>query len=189
MPKISKTAEVAKYFAQVHQEKPTGPGLLRKRLTKLMYESDLLCREYLGRPLTDLDWIKYKHGPYARRIDAVVKELVGADLATDKDEWNDDFLEKHLRDLGVAIPFTFSAAEMEILRYVAANYMYMPMPELMNDVVYPSIPYAAVENERLGVKLPMDMVNNRGKDAVGFDLEAILKAERDIDAGKFVTDF
>lgn len=182
---ISKSAQVLKYFAQQYGAPPSRAGIPRKRLVKMAYLSDLLAREYLGRAITEFSYYRYKHGPYDRAIVSTIDELVKAGLAEDRQVWDGDYRKKLLLDTGVALAFDFSAGEMEILRYVANTYLRMPMEELLEDVVYPSSPMR--QTSRMEEVLPMDSVNNRGAREVGFDLEAVLRAEQEIDAGRFKT--
>ncbi len=186
MTSLSKTAQVLKYFAQQYRS-GTKPGIPRTRLMKMAYLSDLLAREYLGQPITDFAYYRFHYGPYDRAIVDVVDELVAANLAELKFEIGDEYETKLLVDLGRPVFFDFSAGETEILSYVARNYLRMPLKELLTDVVYETLPMK--QTSRLDETLPMGASDNRGKDAVGFDLEEMLLAERQIDEGKFTTDF
>lgn len=182
MTGLSKTEQVLKYFAQQYKLPPSRNGIPRKRLVKMAYMADVLAREYLGRPITDLDYHRNKFGPYDESIKAAIGDLVEAGLAEVRVEWEGDYQTKRLVDSGKPVSFTLTAAEMEILRYVAANYLHMPMAELLRDVVYQTLP---MQDTPMDQRLPMNLLDNRGVDAVGFDLEEVLRAEAEIDAGNF----
>lgn len=81
--------------------------------------------------------------------------------------------------------FGFTLGENEILAYVAANYLNLPMSELLDDVVYETTPMKAAETFR--GPLPMHLVDNEGRKAVGFDLEAVMRAERQAEEGHYAT--
>jgi hypothetical protein len=186
MAPLSKTAQVLKYFAQQYGG-PKRKGIPRKRLVKMAFMCDLLSREYTGTPITDLKYYRYTYGPYDRAVEEFATELEVTQHARTKVEWDGDTEIKRLVDLGLPISFEFSPEELEIVRYVAKNYLEMPMKELLDDVVYLTAPMLHEEAE--GERLKMDLVNDTGTKAVGFSLSDVLQAERDIDAGHFVTDF
>jgi hypothetical protein len=185
--RLSKTAQVLKYFAQQYKAGAARGGIPRKRLVKMAYLTDLLAREHFGHPLTDLTYYRYYYGPYDSAIRGFIDELVKADLADERHALDGDYVTKFLVDHGVPISFDFGLAEMEILRYVAATYLSMPMQELLDDVVYQTAPFK--KTSELNDKLPMDIVNNRVAETVPFALEAVLRAEMEIDAGQFTTTF
>ncbi len=187
MADISKTAQAVKYFAQAHQSLPGHKAIPRKRLVKMLYMADVLAREYLGAPISSLQYYRDEYGPYDHHIKDVIKELIDAGLATEIIERDAEYLYKRLVDSGEPVKFDFSLGEAEILRYVALNYLSMPMKELLQDVVYLTTPMK--ENPPEGQDLNMDIMNNVGKEAVGVDLEEVLKAEAEIDNGKFATSF
>jgi hypothetical protein len=185
-PDISKTAQAALYFAGRYKALPGGKGIPRKRLVKMLYLSDLYAREYLGHPITELRYYKDEWGPYDRAIKDYVSELVDAGLAEERLE-RDEELEYKRLDPKKSLRPDFSAAESEILAYVAKHFLPMPMGELLRDVVYNTIPMEPDPPD--GVKLDLDVVNDRGRDEIGFDVEELLQAEEEIKAGRGAGDF
>src|ERR1041384_3195216 len=139
MPALSKTAQVFKFFAQQYGH----PGLPRTKLAKLTYTSDVLARQYLGHPITDLVYIKDHYGPYARALPEYVRELESAELAEQTTHRDGEHRTIRLRDLGRPIAFGFSPGENEILGYVAANYLSMDLDEFIDDVVKRTDPFKA----------------------------------------------
>lgn len=81
--------------------------------------------------------------------------------------------------------FGFSPAEFEILDYVMANYSHMPIDEFIGDVVKETDPFQAVTIQ--GHRLPMELVDNRKRTEVGFNLEAIIRAEMQAAEGASIT--
>jgi uncharacterized protein YwgA len=181
MPALSKTAQVFKFFAQQYGH----PGLPRKRLAKLTYTSDVLARQYLGRPITDLEYIKDHYGPYARALPDYVQELTSAELAEETTHRDGEHRTIRLRDLGRPIAFDFSLGENEILGYVATNYLNMDLDEFIDHVVKETDPFKATGVQ--GERLPMDIVNGSAADESGFDLEAVIRAERQAEEGQYLT--
>ena len=180
MPEISKTAQVLRLFAQAYGM----PGIPRKRLVKLAYVADILGRQYLGHPLTQLHWIKDHYGPNARDLPEVTAELQDLDLAeeyTARDGMNRTI---YLRASHTPVAFEFTLGENEVLRYVVDNYLDMDLPEFIDDIVKQTDPFKAVT--RTGDDLPMHIVDGEKRDEIGFDLESILRAEQQAAEGEWV---
>ena len=139
----------------------------------------------MGQPITDLEYTKDHYGPYARTLPTYAQELANCDLAevtTSKDGAHRTI---RLRDLGNPVAFQFTPAENEILGYVAANYLTMDLDEFIDLVVKETDPFKAALVE--GERLPMHLVNNTAAKEIGFDLEAVMRAERQADDGQFIT--
>lgn len=186
-PQLSRNAQLMKYFAQQY------PGVPRVHLVKLIYMADILGREYLGEPLSSLNWYKYKHGPYDEAVEDAIAELVAADLVADKRDswWHGSGRYHRVVDFHRNIPFDFTLGESAVLDYVAANYVNMDTDEFMNLVVKETAPFKAAS--RMRQRLPMEMVDNQGTALVGFRLEEVLRAERegrddDITLSEFVNE-
>ncbi|HEV8381199.1 MAG TPA: Panacea domain-containing protein [Gemmatimonadales bacterium] len=179
---ISKNAQLLKFFAQQY------PGIPRKRLVKMVYMSDLIARQYLDHPISDYEYLAYYYGPYPPEIPETIRELETLGLAWTRETEptpDGDAAWKLLFDSGRRIAFDFSLGENEVLGYVVQNYLNMPMEELLYDVVYLTKPFKA--SERFGDLLRMDLANSEGKELVGFDLEAVIRAEQQAEAGNYIT--
>src|SRR2546427_146871 len=178
---LSRNAQVLKFFAQQYRSIP------RKRLVKLAYMADVIARQYLGRPISSLQYRADYYGPYSPEITDAIEELVSKEFAwtRETEPTPEGIVWKRLFDSGRRIVLEFSLGEIEILDYVAANYLKMPMKELLEDVVYETSPWKA--RDRFREPLHMDLVDEEGKRLVGFDLEAIIKAELQAEAGDYTT--
>jgi hypothetical protein len=185
---ISRTAQVLKYFAQQYQA-ISARGIPRLRLMKMAYMTDVLAREFLSGPITGFNYYRYRLGPYDKAIIEAIDELVAAELAEVKIEWGEDGDIKRLVGRGAPITFEFSAGELEVMKYVADNYMAMEMRELLHDVVYLTPPMLEARDRDANDKvlLNMDQLNGTGREKVGFRLDDVLRAEQAIRAGRFVT--
>jgi hypothetical protein len=180
---LSRNAQLLKYFAQQRR------GIPRKRLVKMAYLSDLFARQFLGRPISELEYVVYFFGPYSHDIPEAIRELTERGLAWTKDDdtpSEDEITRKPLFDAGRPVPFDFTLGENEILAYVVANYLDMDMEELLEDVVYRTRPFReAAAKRRYDERIPMELEDNQGREAVGFDLEAVARAEQQAREGHF----
>ena len=181
---VSRNAQLLKFFAQAYR------GIPRKRLVKMAFMADLISRQYLEHPISEFEWIAYYYGPYSREIPEAIGELESQHLAWTREieaTPDGDAQWKLLFDSGQRVPLDFSFGENEVLAYVVDNYLDMPMEELLWDVVYPTVPFKKAVAEGFGSRVPMELANSVGKRLAGFDLEAIIKAERQVEGGEFVT--
>jgi len=181
MPELSKNAQLIKFFAQQYGH----PGVPRKKLAKLIYMADVLARQFLGKPMSDLVYIKDHYGPYARELPNYTKELVDADLAIESKELDPPYRSIRLRDSGHPIAFTFTPGENEILAYVVENYLNMDLDEFIDQVVKETDPFKAVHRD--GERLPMETIDGVRATEIGFGLEAVLRAERQAAEGQGMT--
>ena len=181
MTTISKTAQVLNFFAMQYGP----PGIPRKRLVKLAYMADVIARQCLGHPITDLVYIKDHFGPNARELGDFAEELAQAEIAEQVTERQGEIRYIRLRAGGRPVLFDFTLGETKVLWYVVANYLSMEIDEFIDLVVKETDPVRAVE--RLGDTLPMERLDNTVRNTVGFDLEKIAKAELQMERGEFVT--
>ena len=67
---LTRNAQVLRYLLEV------APGAGHTILAKLAYLADLLARQHLGHPITGLDYIYDKHGPFdSGRFYSALSEL------------------------------------------------------------------------------------------------------------------
>lgn len=179
VPSFSRNAQLVKFFAQQRR------GIPRKHLVKVIYMTDLLAREYLGQPVSEFVWYRYKNGPYDKRIEDAVQELVDEGYVEDTREpwWKGRY--HRVVDLHRPMAFDFSLAELAVLDYVVSNYVHMDTNELVEDVVYKSAPF--IKTSRLNERLPMKEVNHTGTEKVLSRLDEVVRAEQEAKAGDFVT--
>jgi hypothetical protein len=181
MPNISKTAQVLRFFAQQYGP----PGIPRKRLVKLAYMADILARQYLGHPITEFVYIKDHYGPNARELPEAAQELLDGELADEHTERDGSYRKIRLRASHKLAVFDFTLGENEVLRYVVDNYLDMDIDEFVDDVVKETDPFKAVDRQE--EVIPMDIVDGTKRAEIGFDLERILRAERQAAEGNSMT--
>lgn len=179
---LSRNALLVKYFAQLYR------GIPRKNLMKLIYEADVLAREYLGHPISTFNYVRYKYGPYAFTIEDVVTELVEAGHVEEKREpwfgFRSEGAYRRLLDQHKPIAFGFDLGESAILDYVVTNYLNMPIKEFIDDVIYQTAPMKS--DVPKGKPLPMELADNAGTRKVGFRLHEVLEAEEAGRRGEFI---
>lgn len=182
MPELTKTAQVLWYFAQQYGR----PGILRTRLGKFSFMADVIARQYLGHPITSFEYRKDYYGPYARELPDYTAELCNADLVDEVTRGVGEGREIRLHNRGGrAVAFDFTPGEAEVLAYVEANYIDMDFNEFVSAVVKQTDPFKQVQ--RHGDVLPMNILDGAIAKTVGFDLEQIIRAERQAEGGEFVT--
>jgi hypothetical protein len=187
---LSRNALLVKYFAQLYQRGARSSlGIPRKNLMKLIFEADVLAREYLGQPISDFQYVRYKYGPYAFAIEEAVAELEGAGHVEPKREpwyaFRDQGAYRRLIDLRQPVAFDFDPGESAVLDYVTTNYLNMPIREFIDDVIYHTAPMKAAVP--MGKPLPMELANHAGTRRVGFRLQEVLEAEEALDRGQFIS--
>lgn len=81
--------------------------------------------------------------------------------------------------------FAFTPGEAEVLAYVTTNYSQMDFDEFVIEVVKETDPFKAVRKH--GEALPMNSLDGVARNAVGFDMERIIRAEKQAEAGDYIT--
>lgn len=182
---LSRSLQLYKYLAQ------QCAGMPRKHLVKMAYMADLVARQYLGHPISELEYVVYYFGPYPPKTPDVIAELERRGLAWAQPghkAGQDDYAFKKLFDTGKRVVFDFTLGENEVLAYVVRNYLKMDTDELTEDVVKDTAPWkAAVVSERMRERIPMEMVDGEGLNEIGFNLEKVLEAERQAESGDYLT--
>jgi hypothetical protein len=172
-------ARVLKFFAQ------RVPGSLGvTQLLKLAYLADLYAREYLGRPITGYRYTFYRHGPFDKRLYSTVDEMDRRKwVRTERQSLVGGRSKRAVIDQGSAGDLGFTPAESRILDYVAATYGHLPLDVLLAKV-YDTEPMKAAKRDG---RVPMELVDNRARNALGYDLEAVLREEEAIRRGDSLT--
>jgi antitoxin SocA-like protein len=183
MTEVSKTAQLLHFFAKEHGRE----GVPRKRLIKLAYMADILARQYLGHPISGFEYVKDHFGPNARELPDYTAELDTLDLAKEVSAptGGGKYSTICLRSVNRPTDYAFSLGENEILGYVMVNYADMDLDEFIREVVKKTDPFLTATQHL--EKLEMEVVDNTGRDAVGFDLEKVLHAETQFSEGQYST--
>jgi hypothetical protein len=178
MPELSRNAQVLRYLLQV------APGVGHTKLAKFAYLADLEARKYLGHPISDLRYVLDQHGPFdSRGFFKARDELVAGGYITETPLYFGSYLGFEMVPTSKAPEYGFSAAEVEVLSYVAKTFLNKTAIALCEDVVYKTEPMERVK-KKMGERLPMDEMNRDPKDEQGFNLDRMLDGEADAKAGR-----
>jgi hypothetical protein len=176
--KLSRNAQVLRYLLQV------APGVGRIKLVKFAYLADCEAYRYLARAITAFRYRFDNHGPFDPAFYRARDELVQGGYATETPEAVGSYTEYRLEPTAKSVEYEFDKAEVEILRYVAAQYLDLSARSLCDDVVYQTPP---MKGAKIGERLDMDrMRKEKGKDdELGFNLERLLAGEASVEAGRY----
>lgn len=157
------------------------------RLLKLIYLADLESRRLRGRPVSSLRFFFHKHGPFDSAFYTALEELQRENLVTEAGIWHPDGSRERSLTLKGDVPLGLDPVDLHILNGVCDTYGRMPLSDLLARV-YESPPMRGLER---GNTLPMDIVDNRDKDEIGFDIEALIAAQQEAEGGNYEsgTDF
>jgi hypothetical protein len=170
---LTRNAQVLRYLIEV------APGAGHTILAKLAYLADLLARHHLGHPITSLDYIYDKHGPFdASRFYSALNELERG-----------DFIVRERADLGGYLGYPMQPqqplrdshltdGEKEILAWVGRTYGSLTARDLCDNVVYQTLP---MKRAKRGQRLPME--ESGRTDPLEFDLERVVAGEKAAEEG------
>ena len=177
---LNRREEILAYFVDA-----CSGRIGRTQLVKLMYMADFEGYRYLGRSISAFHWTKRNYGPFDEAF-YVTKEALEArgllqeevSVNTRGEEWNRCHITGPLPEL------SFSEAELKILNYVVSEYSKLPKERLVNEVVYKTPPFRAVQDAAYGTPIPLDTVANEGRETVDcLDLDAIERGRAQLRAG------
>ena len=171
---LTRNAQVLGYLLRV------APGAGHTILAKLAYLADLLARHHLGRPITGLDYIYDKHGPFdAGRYYSALSELERGGFMVRERADVGGYLGYPMLPLQPLPDSNLSEAEKEILAWVGRKYGSLTARDLCERVVYQTAP---MKNAQPGQHLPME--ESGRADTLEFDLERVLAGEQAAEEGR-----
>lgn len=176
MVNLTRNAQVLRYLIQV------VPGIGPHRLAQFTYLADVEARRYLGRPISDLEYVSTQRGPFdANGFAEARKELETLGLVRENQIPCGRYVVAELLPTNTPVEFTFGAAEAEVLRYVATTFLSGSTRELSDDIVYGTEPMVDAEP---GKPLPMHRANGTPGADLTFSLERMLRGEASAAAGR-----
>lgn len=186
MARLSKEQEVLAFFVR---RASVAPG--RTQLMKLLYLTDYEARRYLGRPVTGARYVLYKHGPFCDDLYSHLDALKESDVVVEERLMfpNGKIGSRYSPGAAAAQP-TLSAAEMQILSYVARKYAGMELGDLLEEVVYktePMLDALARGSKEDRLELNMAMVDNAKLKELGIPFEELLERKRRVRSGEVVS--
>jgi len=158
-------------------------GMGVTRLLKLVYVADLESRRLRGRPVSTLRFYFHRHGPFDSAFYSALEELTCEGLVKESGVWHPDGSRERSLALQAEVPLALDAVDVHILNGVCDTYGRMPLSDLLARV-YESPPMRGLER---GNTLPMDIVDNRDRKEIGFDIEALIAAQQEAESGNYVT--
>jgi hypothetical protein len=176
MPDLTRNAQVLRYLLQV------APGIGHTKLAKFAYLADLEARRYLGRQISEFEYVRDQHGPFdATRFFAARNELKEAGYITENEVACGPYAGYEMFPTGRAPEYEFGLPEVEVLRYVALTYFSKTAKELCDEVVYKTEPML---DSKMGRPLRMDKVDRNRADRHAFDFQRVLAGEASAEAGR-----
>jgi hypothetical protein len=160
------------------------PGAGRTLIVKLLYLADVEARRYLGRPISDLDYIWWDHGPFDSEILGQLEQLCEEGLiAEEKVCYSGGKAGYRFNPTEKPVQYNFSKEDSAILDYTAKTFGTTPLQALLDEVVYQTKPMIdAKEREARGGRLRMELVDNE-KRIPGIELKSVIGAIEDLDNG------
>lgn len=157
----------------------------RTRLLKFVYLADYFSHLYRGKPISGFRYVKWDHGPFDKAFYTAVKSLkVKGLLADERVEWEKGDVFAFL-DKGGLIPFTLALAEIHILNRVAELFLSTELKELLEETVYETEPWKAVQGRRIGTPIDLHAFDNRSKKRIGgLDIDTMLQSRQEIREGR-----
>lgn len=181
--RVGRNAQILKYLTERSQR------VGATKLVKLAYLADIVCRKYLGRPVTEFEWILYDYGPFDFAFYGARDELISVGAAEEQRTSypKADYEERTLVDLGLPVQYELSETDVRILDYVIDLYGDLPLQGIL-EKAYETRPMELVQAEgRERDRLPMEVVDNEERDEMDFGLEELDAARRRIRSGRYVT--
>ena len=171
---LTRNAQVLRYLIEV------APGAGHTLLAKLAYLADLLARQHLGHPITGLDYVYAKHGPFdAARFYSALSELESGGFMQRERADLGGYLGYPMLPLQPAPDSNLTDGEKEILSWVGRTYGSRTARDICDNVVYQTLP---MKKAKPGQRLPMEEAGRA--DPLEFDLERVLAGERAADEGR-----
>jgi uncharacterized phage-associated protein len=161
----------------------------RTQIVKLLYMADYESRRYLGRPLSDLNYIWHYHGPFDSEIYSGITNLTNRAIIREEQIPLPSGKTAY-RYYGGDQPvvYNFSSLELEILGHVCRTYSTLSLRELLDDIVYETEPMkkAQAEDAR-GQKLDFAMIDRAKEFEFGLSTETLWKRIQAVRSGRSVS--
>ncbi len=182
MSKLDRTDSLILYFL-----KRRGKPIATTELLKSIYLADYYSRQWLGKPMSDLDWVFYTYGPFDsdfyHHLDHCAEVVEKNPTRTGAG--------KHcvLYRLKKDTPQpSFNDDETMLLESVADMTAKMSLNQLL-EFVYATEPMKELQKKKVDrdemVPLNMESMNNVARRITGVDLSYLRESQKQLDAGHF----
>ena len=157
MGKYSETAQAVKHIIS-----RLDGRIIKTKLLKFLYLSDLEYRKLTGNQITDLRYVWWDEGPYDSKVNDYIKQLHRKGLIKEEKHslvsgLGDYFLYFDTdKDIDMALP----NAKKEVIDNIINTYYHLELKDLLENIVYQTKPMQkAIKNKAFGNVLDMDCVN------------------------------
>ena len=159
------------------------PSAGRTQVVKFLFLADLEARKCLGKPLTDLNYVLDRHGPFDPTILAKLDEMEeSGQISSERYSYRGNNCYSYAKN-NKTPKVRLSAAKEAILSHVAELVRKSSLEKLLK-AVYDTEPVVDAKRRRaFGRVLKMDAVNNDRR-IRGLELERVLKSIKELDEGK-----
>lgn len=169
MAALSRNAQVLRFLLEV------APGIGHIKLAKYAYLADLEALRYLGVQISGMHYVFDNFGPFdSAAFYGAKDELIREGYIVDSLVQRGQYVGHEMQPTTVAVEYAFTRSEIEVLRYVAQEYMQYDTRGLCQDIVYQTPP---MKNAQFGQPLAMDSVKQDAADPLGFRLDRMLAGE------------
>jgi Protein of unknown function (DUF4065) len=159
------------------------PSVGRTQVVKFLYLADLEARKCLGKPLTDLNYVLDRHGPFDPKILAQL-DAMDADGRVTAEQFSFRGNQCYNYAKNQKTPRVVFSAEAEVILDHVVDLVRKHSLSKLLEIVYDTEPVVdAKARNAFGKPLKMNLVNNARK-IPGLDLERVLRATKDLDDGK-----
>lgn len=181
---LSREEQLVAFFVNACTDTKLG----HTRLMKLLYLADYEARRYLGRPISNIPYIWYDHGPFDPDFYSWLERLKKENVIREERlTFASGKKAYHLTPGDVFPTHGFGPAEIEILSFVCREYSKVELRELLDDVVYQTEPMLKAKEENAhGERLDMDIVNDAKSKQFGMAYEELLARSQEARAGKVI---
>lgn len=158
----------------------------KTQLMKFIYLADYEARRYLGRGVSNMDYIWYHYGPYDASINEKINSLEEKHvIRTEEEQYPTGKTGFRYSRGDQEVAYSFDPDELAILAYICETYSQVPLQVLLADIVYETEPMKqAQEQNAKNERLDMDMVNGTRRYELGLAFEELLARSRRARLGK-----
>ena len=149
--------QLIKYFVY-----ETKGYITKTQLVKFIYLADLYAVKWTGKPLTDLDWCYYRHGPWNESIDFALNKMDGQEVIQESQEntilIKPNLIDKECFDFPIALELM-----LDNIRREWAGITSDKINQLL-DYVYETEPMRLVkDSHQPDEKFPLNLYSEREK--------------------------
>lgn len=181
---LSKEEQMIAFF--VNQ---LGGDFGRTALMKYMYLADYEARRFLGKPISEIEYVWHHYGPYDHNLPEIIERLGKKKMVSqEKIQWPTGQEGYRFRPGDVPAPYSFSPEELLVLQYVCEQYSKLDLQALLEDVVYATEPMKDAQDRKAKQQpINMDLINGIRQNELGIPFDELLRRSIDARGGATLT--